>query len=170
VQPRRTFGVYKAKTVEEWISILHLSTRWEFNDIRNLAIREIEHLDLTPVEKVVLSRQYDISSNWTLKAYTDLCERAKPINIHEARALGLETMVRISQLREKLHTPPRSASPLRRNSVPTRRVNAKSSPSSSIGQLLEERHMERQIAKSCGFSCPAQLVARTFELDIMEQA
>jgi hypothetical protein len=103
VQSRtRAFGTHKPQTAEEWTSVLHLSSRWEFDDIRALAIREIERYPLNSVDKIVLSRQFDITSMWTLRAYTELCERSEPLTDHEALALGLQTTVRVSQLRERL--------------------------------------------------------------------
>ena len=102
MQLLRSFGTYRPHTAEEWTSILHLATRWEFDDIRALAIREIERCPLTPVEKIALSREFDISSLWSLNAYTELCERPEALTVQEALALGLQTTVRISQLRERL--------------------------------------------------------------------
>jgi len=109
------FGTYKPRTVDEWTSVLHLATRWEFESIRQLAIRELESLSIDPVNKIVLSRQFDISSPWTLAAYTEVCHRSDALTVTEARALGLETAMRIYQLREKLRSgrsirPPRSGS------------------------------------------------------------
>lgn len=100
----RVFGAYKPCIVDEWTSVLHLATRWEFESIRQLAIRELEGLNIDPVNKIVLSRQFDISSPWTLAAYTEVCHRSDSLTVSEARALGLETAMRIYQMREKLRS------------------------------------------------------------------
>ncbi len=100
--PNRAFGVHKAKTLEEWTSILDLATRWEFPDIRALAIRSLQSLDISPVDRIALSRDFDISGRWTLGAYTTLCERPEPLTFAEASKLGLESSIRIAQLREQL--------------------------------------------------------------------
>jgi hypothetical protein len=86
----------KAKTAEEWTSILHLETRWESEDIRAMAIRGIEHHPLTAVKKIMLAQQFDIRSSWTLNAYTELCNRPEALTMQEASELGLQTAVRIS--------------------------------------------------------------------------
>ncbi|KAH8103514.1 hypothetical protein BXZ70DRAFT_735785 [Cristinia sonorae] len=97
-----SYEKHKAETFDEWTSILHLATRWDFTDIRSLAIRSIQSLNITPVDRIVLSREYDISGRWTLAGYTALCDRHEPLSYAEATRLGLETSIRISQLREQL--------------------------------------------------------------------
>lgn len=100
----RTYGVYRPQTLDEWTSVLHLATRWEFIDIRALAIRSIQSLDISPVDRIVLARDFDITDRWTLQAYTALCDRSDPLSYHEASRLGLETSVRIAQMREQLRS------------------------------------------------------------------
>ncbi|TFY60263.1 hypothetical protein EVJ58_g5264 [Rhodofomes roseus] len=96
------FGVCRAHTQDEWTSILHLSTRWEFSDIRALAIHELQKLAINPIDKITLSRRFDISGRWTLAAYAALCQRPDALTLEEAACLGLETMVRVAQLREQI--------------------------------------------------------------------
>ena len=100
----RTYGTHKAQTLDEWTSILHLATRWEFTDIRALAINSIQSLNITPVDRIVISRDYDISGRWTLAAYTALCDRPEALTLEEASRLGLETSVRIAQMREQMRS------------------------------------------------------------------
>ena len=93
------YGAHRACTAAEWTSILSLATRWDFTDIRTLAIREIQSLDISPIDKIVLAQEFDISGRWLLAAYTALCERAEPLSISEGTRLGLETAMRVAQLR-----------------------------------------------------------------------
>ncbi|RPD57425.1 hypothetical protein L226DRAFT_554217 [Lentinus tigrinus ALCF2SS1-7] len=105
------YGEWKARNLDEWTSILSLATRWEFNDIRTLAIRQLQTLDgISPVDKVVLGREYEFSGRWVLSAYIALCERSEPLSIPEASRLGLETAMRIAQLREQLRAGGRKSS------------------------------------------------------------
>lgn len=106
--PNSAFGVHRAQTLEEWTSILSLATRWEFSDIRSLAIRSLQSLNVSPVDRIVLSRDFDISGRWTLAAYTTLCERPDPLTFSEASKLGLEDSIRVAQLREQLRGTSRS--------------------------------------------------------------
>ncbi|KII95607.1 hypothetical protein PLICRDRAFT_96246 [Plicaturopsis crispa FD-325 SS-3] len=118
-----TFGEYKPTTTSEWTSVLHLATRWEFDSIRALALHSLEPLPLNPIDKVLLAREFDITSPWALAAYTELCERPEALTIPEARALGLETAMRISQLRERLRG---GRKPVRRNSSPNPNIRGAS--------------------------------------------
>jgi len=111
------FGAYSLGSAEEWVSVLHLATRWEFNDIRMLVIKELQTLPMDPIDKIVLSAQYGITNSWALKAYAAICQRTRPISVEEARKLGVETAARIAQIRERLL---RRVTPARRLSVDTR--------------------------------------------------
>ncbi|KAI0071179.1 hypothetical protein K474DRAFT_1776334 [Panus rudis PR-1116 ss-1] len=97
-----TYGVCKAQTLDEWTSILELATKWDFASIRALAIRSIQSLDISPVDRIAISTKYDIADRWTMKAYIALCERPEPLSLAEADQLGLNTVVRIAQIREQL--------------------------------------------------------------------
>ena len=97
------FGGYHPTTAAEWTSILHLSTLWSFADIRALAIESLQTLPMHPVDKVVLSHKYGIRARWTLDAYVELCERADALSVEEARRLGLETAMRVVQVRERIY-------------------------------------------------------------------
>ncbi|CCM02991.1 uncharacterized protein FIBRA_05106 [Fibroporia radiculosa] len=98
------YGTYKAHTIDEWTSILNLSTMWDFSDVRKLAIRKLQALSMDPVDKIILSRKYRIHGEWTIGAYTTLCERREPLTIPEASRLGLETAIRIAQIREQIRS------------------------------------------------------------------
>jgi hypothetical protein len=88
-----------AMSVDEWISVLKLSTMWEFFEMRALAISQLsESIDL--VTKVTLARKYNIST-WLFSAYEGLAKRKESISVTEAEKLGLTTTIRIVQIREE---------------------------------------------------------------------
>jgi hypothetical protein len=92
-------GEYRA-TLPEWISILQLATRWLFDDIRNLAIRELANFDdIEPVQKVAIALQNDIPE-WLHPSYMALCERPNPLTVEEARKLGVEVVAQLARARE----------------------------------------------------------------------
>ncbi|KAI6139541.1 hypothetical protein BKA82DRAFT_4223017 [Pisolithus tinctorius] len=67
---------------DQWISVLKLSTMWEF-------------------DKVVLALQYNIRE-WLLPAFLALAKRPAPISIEEGRRIGFENALKLASVREKL--------------------------------------------------------------------
>ncbi|KAJ7456312.1 hypothetical protein B0H11DRAFT_1819136 [Mycena galericulata] len=95
-------GQCKASTTRDWTAILDLATRWKFDDIRELAVRELAAVEIDPVEKIELQQQYGIRRQWAHSAYIALCTRPHALDIIEARQLGIETTVKVAFAREKL--------------------------------------------------------------------
>jgi len=74
------------KTVEDWTSILRLSTKWKFSSLRELAVQRL--LEITsPIDKVVLGHTFDLPE-WLPLAYAQLCERNIPLTVEEGKRLG----------------------------------------------------------------------------------
>jgi hypothetical protein len=96
------FGEYKADSAPQWIAILDLSTRWEFDDIKRLAIKQLLEHKIESVEKITLEHKYKIPRQWAYDAYIDLCSRQSPLASDEAERLGIETAMLINQARERL--------------------------------------------------------------------
>jgi isoprenylcysteine carboxyl methyltransferase (ICMT) family protein YpbQ len=95
-------GEYRAKTAEEWISILGLACLWSFNDIRDLCIKKLGEIELDPFQKIGLQQKHNINAQWAYSSFITLCSRNEPLNIEEATVLGLEMTVKIAAVREKL--------------------------------------------------------------------
>ncbi|KAK7052849.1 Zinc resistance conferring protein [Paramarasmius palmivorus] len=89
------------KSMEEWISVLSLSTRWDFNTLRDLSITRLTPMVQDPAEQIVLGHQYDVV-DWLVPAYTALCERREPLTLEEGRKLGVDLVVMIGQVRDKI--------------------------------------------------------------------
>ncbi|KAI9465152.1 hypothetical protein BJY52DRAFT_1220856 [Lactarius psammicola] len=81
------YSLYDAN-VDEWTSILKLSHLWAFTEVKTLALRELERLEIPPLDKIVM---------WRTPALT---VRAEPITIEEGRELGLETALQLARARE----------------------------------------------------------------------
>ena len=96
------YGKVCLKSQDEWLSILHLATKWSFHPLRVLSI---EHLDLlrmtSPVDKLLLGRKYDVLG-WVTSGYFSLCERAESLTMDEGRRLPLEDVIGISEARLKV--------------------------------------------------------------------
>ncbi|KAH6908527.1 hypothetical protein BKA70DRAFT_1280083 [Coprinopsis sp. MPI-PUGE-AT-0042] len=82
-------------TKPEWISVLKLSTIWQMEKIRMLAINKLSSMALSPLEKITLAREYRIP-NWLSEAVTDLAKALDTFKIEDlASAIGWETTARI---------------------------------------------------------------------------
>ncbi|KIM35315.1 hypothetical protein M413DRAFT_41523, partial [Hebeloma cylindrosporum] len=84
----------------EWVSILKLSTKWRFLDLRELAKSELEAgKELSSVEKIVLGREiYD--SSWILAGYRELVQKSDTMTDDEAIAIGLLLAIKLFRIRE----------------------------------------------------------------------
>ncbi|KDQ59103.1 hypothetical protein JAAARDRAFT_175825 [Jaapia argillacea MUCL 33604] len=90
-----------ASTVEEWTSILHLSTQFSFASIRRLAIRSIFPI-ASPIDKIVLANKYEIEGpEWKRDAYVDVCQRQEALTLEEGERLGMAEVVKIVRVRQE---------------------------------------------------------------------
>ena len=86
---------------EEWKSVLHLSTRWDFASIRRLALNNIQ--PPTPYDRLLLARTYSVD-HWAIPALSALCERRAPLSLDEARQMNIEDVVLVATVREDIRT------------------------------------------------------------------
>ncbi|KIJ63369.1 hypothetical protein HYDPIDRAFT_65515, partial [Hydnomerulius pinastri MD-312] len=86
--------------LEEWSSVLKLATLWEFEGIRRAAIGALPKCPITPVDKLVLAREYNIKE-WLLPAINELVQRPNPIGVEDVARLGLDFALKILAVREQ---------------------------------------------------------------------
>ncbi len=89
---------------------MDLSTRWGFTTIRDMAIRCLKPLRLTPHQRLILGRNYGIDQ-WVLPALQELCERPRPLTRDEARLMDLDDIVLVGSVWEKVRTHAITANP-----------------------------------------------------------
>ncbi|KAI5890031.1 uncharacterized protein SCHCODRAFT_02669239 [Schizophyllum commune H4-8] len=118
-------GEYDIETVAEWSSVLRLATKWSFNRLRALAMREIEPL-ADAVDKIVLAREFDLGDAWIVPALKEICAAPDWLEYEDAQRLGLRTVVEIGRAREKLRGT--TLSPLSRSTKVPASVSATSQP------------------------------------------
>ncbi|KZV69821.1 hypothetical protein PENSPDRAFT_580331, partial [Peniophora sp. CONT] len=88
-------------TKEQWLSVLKLSTLWDFLTVRMLAIRHLTPLlKRVPLERLIVARTYNARNEWTESAIQELVERDEPLFMDEAAQLPWAYVVRIHQARE----------------------------------------------------------------------
>jgi hypothetical protein len=81
---------------EEWISVLKLSTLWEFKDLRKEALDKLSRIEIDAVDKVMLARV----ERWLAEGYMQLVKRNGGISSEEAKKLGYETTFQLYERRE----------------------------------------------------------------------
>ncbi|KAF9558103.1 hypothetical protein CPC08DRAFT_23399 [Agrocybe pediades] len=94
---------------DEWISVLHLATMWDFKKIRTTAINRLQS-DFFPqksaAEKITVGRKYQVV-DWIKDGYKALCqEPAQTLEemkrLKEAHGLDWEDIAKIYFVRHKL--------------------------------------------------------------------
>ncbi|KDQ59002.1 hypothetical protein JAAARDRAFT_649995 [Jaapia argillacea MUCL 33604] len=98
----RHFAKHTATTVEEWTSILALATKWSFDTIRTLAMRELFPL-ASPIDKIVVGIRYEVKE-WLKDAYVAVCERSESLTKAEGERPGLDEVIKISSMRQEART------------------------------------------------------------------
>ncbi|KAG6861055.1 hypothetical protein C0995_004556 [Termitomyces sp. Mi166 len=87
---------------EDWMTILELSQRWGFSEVHNLAIRELDKINIPLISRIVLYQRFELDQNHLLPWYAELCKRPRALNNEESEAIGLATAVLIFKARECL--------------------------------------------------------------------
>ncbi|KAL4068668.1 hypothetical protein V8B97DRAFT_1971031 [Scleroderma yunnanense] len=94
------YSIYEAP-LETWLSILRLATRWGFHNIKELTVRELEKLEIESIEKIAIYHEYSISKLYLIPSYIAVVKREKPLTFTEGMKLGMETVLRIADARER---------------------------------------------------------------------
>ncbi|KAG1727468.1 uncharacterized protein EDB91DRAFT_1061124 [Suillus paluster] len=89
------------KTSEHWLVILELSTRWKFLRMKELAVDQLQNLEMDPVEKIAIYNKYELDNSLLLREYKHLCTREGRMSIEEGEKVGLPTILGIHQARER---------------------------------------------------------------------
>ena len=101
---RSKYSIYNA-TPEQWSWILDLAQKWGFKDVQQLCIRELEKLDLSPVDRIHIYQKHGLDDELLLDSYETLTTRDEPIGMEEGIKLGLRTSLQIAQAREMSRGP-----------------------------------------------------------------
>lgn len=80
--------------------ILNLATRWEFSRIKDLAVRELEALELPPAERISIYNEHGIDGERLLSSYVELCKSPTLPTEADGRLMQMETLIKVLQARE----------------------------------------------------------------------
>ncbi|EGN92767.1 hypothetical protein SERLA73DRAFT_190617 [Serpula lacrymans var. lacrymans S7.3] len=95
------YSLYQAP-LENWLSVLHLANRWGFLSVKDLTVRELEKLTIEPIDKISIYHTYSIDKLFLIPSYIAVCKRDKPLGMAEGTKLGLETVLRLAEARERV--------------------------------------------------------------------
>ncbi|KAI0733744.1 hypothetical protein C8Q72DRAFT_761282, partial [Fomitopsis betulina] len=87
---------------EHWNLVLDLAVKWQFNDVRDLAVMKMKtHASPNLALQVAAARKHNIEG-WYFDSFVKLCERGRPITPKEGDILGILDVIRLSAIRTKL--------------------------------------------------------------------
>lgn len=91
-------------TVDRWTAILRLAHLWKFPKMKDFAVQELDKLQIPPADKILMAKNYEVdpSYGWLEKAYAALGAREALITKEEGDKLGLDTVLHLAELREKI--------------------------------------------------------------------
>ena len=99
--PDRRYSLYDY-TINDWTSILELAQKWEFREVKQLAIRELEMQEIPIIERIALYQKYDVDTERLVRYYAELCQSPHAPTDEDSEAIGLKTTVLIFRARERL--------------------------------------------------------------------
>ena len=114
----RKYSLYDAE-VSDWEGILGLAVRWEFPEVKKLAVRELEKkIEIPDSKRIKLYHAHNVDRNILIPYYARLCEREAHLTKEEGDDIGMETVILISAGRGEARAA-RLASGLRSPITPT---------------------------------------------------
>jgi hypothetical protein len=90
-------------TVEDWLSVLKLSTKFQIDDIRPLAASKLHSLSIDPIRKITIWDEYHLDSKLLTSSYVALCQRIEPLTLQMTMALGLKNFTKLAAARDIYH-------------------------------------------------------------------
>ncbi|KAJ3557081.1 hypothetical protein NP233_g11832 [Leucocoprinus birnbaumii] len=99
------FGDYSQLTLKQWITIIRYATKWNFREVKELAIRYIVNFEMDVVDRIVLYQENKLPEKYLFPLYMQIASREDMLNVEESKALGFDTLVLIHHARERLRTP-----------------------------------------------------------------
>ena len=94
-------------TIDDWNCILNLADKWDFPQVKELAVRELHKKpDLDLIQKLALYQKYKVDPRHLVPLYAELCARDIPLNLEESEMLGFQACVAINTARERLRANP----------------------------------------------------------------
>ena len=77
---------------------------WKFANVKWLAITELNKLEVPAIDKAAMACTYNVDPAWKWQetAYAELGARDEPIRKEEGMKLGLDIVLKLAELRERI--------------------------------------------------------------------
>ncbi|KAJ7506944.1 hypothetical protein B0H11DRAFT_1969596 [Mycena galericulata] len=85
-----------------WRDILKLADMWQMTGIKYIALNHLSRAKFDPIEKIKLCERDDVGRYQAREAYIQVCTREEPLTSTEFQALGMDPVLRIMQIRERI--------------------------------------------------------------------
>ncbi|KAF9523866.1 hypothetical protein CPB83DRAFT_798769 [Crepidotus variabilis] len=96
----KKFGTRLELSTDEWVCVLHLSTKWAIDSVRTFAIDTLYRaLKGSPHKLVIYGKRFDVD-DWIFIGVELLVRRATPMTDEDVTQLGIGEVLRISAIRE----------------------------------------------------------------------
>lgn len=93
-------GVPKPTTVDEWLSVLRLSSKYEIDESRQIATSHLCDLPINPIRRIAIWEEYHLNPDFLIPSYVQLCQLDDPLTLGMTMALGLKNFTKLSAARE----------------------------------------------------------------------
>ncbi|KAJ3906121.1 hypothetical protein F5879DRAFT_920926 [Lentinula edodes] len=103
-------------TLDEWVSILKLATKWDMSTARACAIEKIAEYDGIPAKKIRLARDYRVP-RYFIPSLVQLIGRSNPLTADDYKDIGVECALKVVSLRERYYDPNRNEGMFRQQRV-----------------------------------------------------
>ncbi|KAF8161498.1 hypothetical protein B0H34DRAFT_381923 [Crassisporium funariophilum] len=104
----RNYSVYKA-TLPEWTAILKIACEYQFPEVKHLAMRELQQIEIPIAQRIFLYQSYDAEPMYLVPLYVKLCMRDEGPTDEETEKMGMKTSLIIFRARERLRFRPLGA-------------------------------------------------------------
>ncbi|CAE6395936.1 unnamed protein product [Rhizoctonia solani] len=81
-------------------SALRVATVYDYDSLRQFSISKLERANLSAIQRIKIAQELDVE-HWIEPAFEELANRIQPIQPDEARILGIDSLLRVSNMREQ---------------------------------------------------------------------
>ncbi|RPD70495.1 hypothetical protein L226DRAFT_470190 [Lentinus tigrinus ALCF2SS1-7] len=90
------------RIAEDWVAVLEQSYKWSCMKIQLCAVEQLKAIQMDDALKIAVWQKYGLDGSHVKPCYHRLATRDSPLTHAEGRLLGLEIVLRLSALRERI--------------------------------------------------------------------